>query len=76
MAQDERQSLVSTWNGAQVIYFEGYNGAFCTNNEIENQVTASGTLNGKPFTTTFQFIALPNANGDCTYHTFAVITRN
>lgn len=76
MDEQEKQSLVSQWNGAQVIYFEGYSGVFCSSNETQSEVTATGTVNGKPFTTTFQFIALPNSNGDCDFHTFGTITRN
>ncbi len=76
MSQQEKQSLVAQWSGAQVIYFEGYSGAFCSSNETQSEVTASGALNGKPFVTTFQFIALPSSTGDCTYHTFGIITRN
>ncbi|MCM2323016.1 MAG: hypothetical protein NDJ90_07115 [Oligoflexia bacterium] len=75
MAQSEKQSLLSQWSGAQVIYLEGYNGALCTVAEIEYNITVSGTANGHSFTSTFQFIALPNSNGDCTYHKFGTITR-
>ncbi len=76
MSQQEKQDLLSKWNGAKVLYFEGYNGSLCTNDEIEYHVSVSGTSSGKPFTTTFQFIALPNAAGDCTYHIFGTITQD
>ena len=76
MTQSERQNLLSQWNGSQVIYFEGYNGSLCTNDETEYNVTVSGTSNGQAFTSTFQFIALPNSNGDCTYHKFGTITQD
>lgn len=75
MEQEEKQKIVAQWNGAQVIYFEGYNGNLCSTDEIEYNIMVSGTIDAKPFTSTFQFIALPNSNGDCTYHKFGTITR-
>ena len=76
MSQEEKQNLVSRWSGAQVIYFEGYNGTLCANDEVQHEVSVSGTSSGKSFTSTFRFIALPNSNGDCTYHTFEVLTQD
>ncbi len=75
MTQSERANLLSQWNGSRVIYFEGYTGNLCTNEETEYDITVSGTSNGKPFKSTFQFIALPNASGDCTYHKFGTIIQ-
>ncbi|MBL7544762.1 MAG: hypothetical protein JNL11_13175 [Bdellovibrionaceae bacterium] len=75
MEQSEKQNIVSQWNGAQIIYLEGYNGNLCSSDEIEYNVTVSGTIDAQPFTSTFQFIALPNSNGNCTYHKFGTITR-
>jgi hypothetical protein len=76
MSHQEKQDLVYQWNGAQVLYFEAYNGTLCTNAEIEYLVSISGTSNGQAFTTIFQFIALPNANGSCTFHSFGTITKS
>lgn len=76
MSQQERQDLVSQWSGAQVLYFEGYSGNLCTDSDIEYDISVTGTVNDRPFTTTFQFIALPNTNGDCTFHIFGTLTQS
>lgn len=75
MSQQERQDLVSKYDGAQVIYFEGYLGSLCSSNETEFNIGVTGTISGVPFQSTFQFIALPNSLGDCTYHTFILQTQ-
>jgi len=76
MSQQERSDIISQYNGAQVIYFEGYNATLCTYNEIEYNIEVSGTLDGSPFSATFQFIALPSSNGDCGYHEFTTMIQN
>jgi len=75
ISQQERQDLVSKYNGAQVIYFEGYHGALCASDETEFHIGVNGTIDGAPFSSTFQFIALPNPTGDCTYHVFILQTQ-
>lgn len=75
MTQSEKTKLLSQWNGARLIYFEGYSGSLCTDEETEYNITVSGTLNGTPFKSTFQFIALPSSNGNCTYQKFGTITQ-
>ncbi|MGK5085893.1 hypothetical protein WDW37_21605 [Bdellovibrionota bacterium FG-1] len=76
MDQKEKLDLISKYNGAQVIYFEGYTGNLCRSNEIEYDISASGNVNGAPFTATIQFIALPNSSGDCGYHKFITVTQS
>lgn len=75
MAQHEKQSLASQWKGAQVIYFEGYSGTLCTQNESQYNVEVSGKAGEKPFTTIFQFVALPNPTGNCSYQIFGFLTK-
>jgi hypothetical protein len=75
MSEQEKQGLLSKYRGAQVIYFEGYNGNLCNSEETEYKISAAGTLNGAAFRATFQFIALPNATGDCKYHTFSTLIQ-
>jgi hypothetical protein len=70
MDEEEKQNLINQYNGAEVIYFEGYAGNLCTTTDTEHEVGVTGTIDGISFTATFQFIALPNSSGDCTYHEF------
>ena len=70
MSDQEKQDIISKYNGAQVIYFEAYQGALCLKDETEFNIGVVGTIDGRAFSATFQFIALPNVTEDCTYHVF------
>jgi len=76
MSDQEKKDLVAKYAGASVIYIEGYADQFCTSNDTEYEIQVVGNLDGKPFTATLQFIALPNASGDCRYHTFFTMSSD
>ena len=76
LSSQEKQELLSQWAGAFMLYFEGYQGNFCRNDEMEIDVSVTGRIDGKPVTWTFQFIALPNAVGNCSFLRFGTIVRS
>jgi hypothetical protein len=74
MSQQEKDSLLSKYNGAQIIYFEGYNGQLCSGDEFK--IFVSSSLGDFKFTTTFDVRAVPNSTGDCTFQVFAYWTQS
>ncbi len=75
LSTDERQNLISEFNGATVIYTEGYSGNLCSNDEIGYEITATGRIDETNLEVIFQFEALPNPNGNCDFHVFGTITK-
>ncbi len=75
LSEDERQKLISEFNGATVIYTEGYLGNLCSHDEINNEIKATGRINETDIEVIFRFEALPNSNGNCDFHTFGIITK-
>lgn len=75
ISQAEKQDLLSKFDGATVIYAEGYNGNLCNTDEITNKITATGFLDQTSVAITFQFEALPSANGDCEFHIFGIVFK-
>lgn len=75
LSQSERDGLLSDFDGATIIYIEGYNGNLCNQNETEYEIKLTGEINDVDIEVRFKFAALPNANGNCAFHTFGIITR-
>lgn len=71
----EREDLISEFNGASFFYTESYSGNLCNIDEITYEIKATGRLNDLNIEVTFQFEALPNANGNCQFHVFGIITK-
>lgn len=74
MSQQEKDSLLSKYNGAQIISFEGYDGQLCTDEEFK--ITVSSSLGDFKFTTTFDVMVEPNSSGDCKFHVFTYLTQS
>ncbi|MGZ6424462.1 MAG: hypothetical protein ACXWRZ_02900 [Bdellovibrio sp.] len=72
---EERQNLISEFNGATVIYTENYSGNLCSDEEISYEIKASGRLNEANVEVIFQFQALPNSTGNCKFHVFGILTH-
>ncbi len=75
MDSNERKSILSKYKGAKVIYFEGYHGSLCQEEDVEYRIIVNGEIDHLEFEAVYQLIALPNKFGDCTYHKFAFVTR-
>lgn len=73
--QSEREALLSDFNGATVLYTEGYHGNLCRQDETGYEIKATGKIDDVDVEVSFQFEALPNVNGSCTFHTFAVVAK-
>ena len=72
---DEKEKLLSDFNGATIIYAEEYDGQLCTHDEIEYKIIATGKIENTDIEITFQFKAIPNSNGNCAFHTFSILTK-
>jgi hypothetical protein len=75
LSTDERQNLISEFNGATVIYTEGYSGNLCSNDEIIYDIKTTGRIDETNIEVIFHFEALPNPNGNCDFHVFGTITK-
>ena len=73
---EERQNLISEFNGAIVIYTEGYSGNLCSNDEITFTIKVTGRLDNTDIEVTFQFEAISNPDGNCKFHMFGIITKS
>lgn len=71
----EKQDLLQRFNGATLLYAEGYAGNLCTFNEQWYQIIAAGKVDDVDVEVTFKFEALPGANGNCEFHQFMLITK-
>jgi hypothetical protein len=74
MSQQEKESLVSKYNGAQIIYFGGYQGQLCTDEEFKIEVNS--TFGDFQLSTTFDVRAEPSSTGDCSFHVFSAMTQD
>ena len=72
---NEKQDLLSGFNGAMVIYAEGYEGNLCNQDEVQYEIKATGQIDKIDLEITFQFVASPNSNGNCIFHMFGIVTR-
>lgn len=75
LSQEEREALLSDFNGATLIYLEGYNGNLCNQTETKYEITTKGTLNDIEVQVIFEFEALPNMDGNCSFHIFGIVVR-
>ena len=75
LSQTEKTELLTNFNGGTIIYTEGYQGNLCTNDETKYEVVATGSVNAVNVEVTFQFVAQPNPNGNCTFHIFGILVR-
>lgn len=75
LSQGERDGLLSEFNGATIIYTEGYNENLCNQSETQYEIVATGKIEDVDVEVTFQFEALPNPNGNCGFHVFGIVTR-
>lgn len=75
LSTEERQNLISEFNGATVIYTEGYYGNLCSNDEIIYEIKTTGRINETNIEVVFHFEALPNPNGNCDFHVYGTITK-
>ena len=75
LSKSEKESLLSDFNGAALIYYEGYNGNLCSQNETEYNIKTTGKIDNLDIEISFKFVALPNVKGNCTFRIFGIMTR-
>ena len=73
MSIQNREQLLNKFSGANIIYFERYQGQLCTDKEFEINVT--GTLGQWSPTLTFKFSAVAKTNDECSFHTLGLETK-
>tara|TARA_B110001454_G_C12723230_1_gene435994 strand:- start:27104 stop:27670 length:567 start_codon:yes stop_codon:yes gene_type:complete len=71
----EKQNLLSKFNGATIIYTEGYTGNLCRLDETQFEITAIGKIQSTDVEVTFQFVANPNLNGSCNFRNFGILVK-
>lgn len=77
MTQAERDNLVAEYGGAQLIYFEKYDGDLCLGPGTPKvTISISTSLGERKRLMTFEFIAIPQSNGDCQFHMISNETRS
>jgi hypothetical protein len=74
MTQPEKKQLLSRYSGAQIIYFEKYQGQLCTDQDLS--LTVTSTLGEWSPTLTFKFSAIANPNDDCRFHSLGLETAD
>lgn len=71
----EKQNLLSKFNGATIIYTEGYIGNLCRIDETQFEITAIGKIQSTDVEVTFQFVANPSLNGSCNFRNFGILVK-
>ena len=75
MLQTEREDLAAKYFGAQVIYFEGYNGHLCLGPDEINKIDVLSSLGDLKVTTTFEFSAVATSKGACKFHKLSTLSQ-
>jgi hypothetical protein len=73
MPNEEKEPLLSKYGGAQVIYFEKYEGRLCTDDNLS--LAVSSTLGEWTPTLTFRFSAVADPTGNCKFHLLGLETK-
>ncbi len=75
LSTEERAKLVGDFNGATILYTEGYSGSLCRDDEVGYTIKATGKIDETEIELLFQFEAFPSAHGNCKFHLFGVVAN-
>ena len=73
MPNEEKARLLAKYDGAQVIYFEKYEGQLCRDDDLN--LTVASTLGDWAPTLTFRFNAVADPAGNCEFHLLGLETK-